>query len=365
MSKRVTLVLSNLGGGGAERVAITLARELSSQGYSCNFFLKNKEGELLPEAVSEFKVYSAEVRWLRGLVLPLKRFFEEQQPDIVLVSIWPLTVFASIARFLSSFRPKLIFWEHSMMSMSPQAETSMQRFFMRLSMTWFYRKADAIVTPTQGVARDIASLSGVPHSRISVIPNPAAMGILHEKKELESEYSSWKEGKIKLVTVGKLKAVKNHKLLIEALGKLPLEKDYRLLILGEGELRDELSQHIQKRGLSDRVYLAGFHKNPYPFYLHADLFVLSSNSEGFGNVLIEALECGLPCVSTDCESGPREILDHGKFGSLTPVGDAEKLADAIQKELSHPSCSIEQRKARAAQYSPHAAAEQFRSLFSS
>ena len=123
---------------------------------------------------------------------------------------------------------------------------------------------------------------------------------------------------------------KNHALLLRAFALLE-RPDARLMLLGNGELEPDLRRLAAELGIADRVIFAGFHPDPTPFYRTADLFVLSSDYEGFGNVIVEALACGTPVVSTDCPSGPAEILADGEFGALVPVGDAQALARAIDR----------------------------------
>lgn len=136
-----------------------------------------------------------------------------------------------------------------------------------------------------------------------------------------------------MLAVGSFKTQKNFPLLIRAFAQLPQSLKAKLIILGEGVLRPELEMLIQELGLQERVALPGFALDPSCWYRSADLFVLSSNWEGFGNVIVEALECGMPVVSTDCPSGPAEILANGRYGQLVPVGDATALAAAIQASL--------------------------------
>jgi glycosyltransferase involved in cell wall biosynthesis len=129
--------------------------------------------------------------------------------------------------------------------------------------------------------------------------------------------------------VGTLKAPKDHATLIRAFALLPESLSAKLIILGEGQLRGELEDLIRELGLQDKVHLPGFMIDPSPWFRSADLFVLSSLYEGFGNVIVEALECGVPVVSTDCPSGPAEILDHGRIGKLVPIRDQESLSRAM------------------------------------
>ncbi len=133
--------------------------------------------------------------------------------------------------------------------------------------------------------------------------------------------------------MGRLSAQKNFTLLIRAFAKVLENRPARLIILGEGHLREELTQLCADLDISKQVEMPGCESNPYKFMKNADLFVLSSNYEGLPNALVEALACGCPIVSTDCLSGPREILDNGKYGQLVPVGNLDALAEAMQATL--------------------------------
>ena len=136
-----------------------------------------------------------------------------------------------------------------------------------------------------------------------------------------------------ILSVGTLKPVKRHDLLLEAFARLPASLGVRLCLLGDGAQRAMLEQKAQALGIADRVFMPGFVADPGPWYAHADLFVLCSDYEGFGNVIVEALEYGVPVVSTDCPVGPKEILADGRFGNLVPPGDVEALAHAMTRAL--------------------------------
>jgi glycosyltransferase involved in cell wall biosynthesis len=158
-----------------------------------------------------------------------------------------------------------------------------------------------------------------------------------------------------------LKDEKNQALLFHAFALLLETVDARLMLLGEGPLRGKLEALSRKLGVADKIVMPGFVTDPAPFYRTADLFVLSSDYEGFGNVIVEALACGLPAVSTDCPSGPAEILENGRFGQLTPVGDAVALADAMAESLAAEH-DREALRRRAADFSPARAAKQYLQL---
>ena len=226
----------------------------------------------------------------------------------------------------------------------------------------FFPKADAIVAVSQGAADDLARFSGVNRSSISVIYNPVVGDAERQPTSFPDEPQGWCAGAHRRVlAVGTLKAIKDYATLLNAFAVLRRRVDARLLILGEGECRSALEAQAKALGIADSVFMPGFVANPSPYYQHADLHVLSSTSEGFGNVIVEALATGTPVVSTDCPNGPREILADGKFGRLVQVGDVEALAGAMEESLAseHDRAAL---MARAQDFSVDKAAKRYLEL---
>ena len=224
-----------------------------------------------------------------------------------------------------------------------------------------YRLAHSRVGVSAGVATDIAALSGLRRGAFDVIHNPVPPRPAPSAQAMERAEALWSgERGARIVTVGSMKAQKNHPLLLRAFARLD-RPEARLMFVGDGAGRDALVSLAQELGVADRVILAGFHPDPTPFYHSADLFVLSSDYEGFGNVIVEALACGTPVVSTDCPSGPAEILENGRFGRLVPVGDVAALAQAIGAALDAP-VDGDALKRRAADFAPQIAARQYLDL---
>jgi glycosyltransferase involved in cell wall biosynthesis len=156
-----------------------------------------------------------------------------------------------------------------------------------------------------------------------------------------------------VLAAGRLEPAKGFVRLVEAFGCVVERRDARLVIIGEGRQRQRLEREVRERGLMDRVDLPGFQQNPYAFMSRAQSFVLSSEYEGLPNVLIQAMAFGTPVVATNCESGPAEILEGGRYGTLVPVGDVPQLAAAITESLDKPR----QPEARASVLSRFGAAE--------
>lgn len=231
----------------------------------------------------------------------------------------------------------------------PTASTGIPRAFAAVD----YR-----IGVSAGVAADMAALSGISKDAFEVIYNPVPPRAVPEQAALDIADRLWSgPSGARILTVGTMKTVKNHPLLLRAFARLN-QPDARLMFVGDGGGREALLSLAQELGVTDRVIFAGFHPDPTPFYKTADLFVLSSNYEGFGNVIVEALATGTPVVSTDCPSGPAEILADGKYGRLVPVGDAEKLAKGIEEALqaSHDTDAL---ISRSAEFSPSIAAQSY------
>jgi glycosyltransferase involved in cell wall biosynthesis len=173
---------------------------------------------------------------------------------------------------------------------------------------------------------------------VKVIYNPIDLENIRENIEnglLKKEHSHFLNGDKKtIITAGRLVRQKDQKTLIKAFEKVYQKVNADLVILGEGELEDELKKLVIDLSISERVHFIGFQHNPYIYFKKADLFVLTSIHEGFGHVIVEALSTGTPVISTNCQSGPKEVLDDGKYGTLTEVGNVEELAGKMLQILS-------------------------------
>lgn len=355
----IAIFLPDLRGGGAERLQLILAEEFLRRGYRVDFVLLRSEGELLEIAPAGARIVGLGARRIREGFVPLVRYLRSERPDVLLAAMWPLTAMAPIAARLSGAKPRLVVSEHSNLTQSAAVRGPSDIANRRLG-RWLYGAADAVVAVSQGVKDDLVARTGVRPARVRVIhnparkPDPAAEG----NREL---LSWWKARESAIIGVGALKPAKDYPTLIRAFARVAERRDARLLILGEGQLRPDLEQLAADLGVSDRVRLPGAVLDPYPYMREADLFVLSSAWEGFGNVIVEALAVGTPVVSTDCQSGPAEILENGRYGRLTPVGDPDALARAIELSLADPA-DPEPLKARAAEFSVERAADQYLSL---
>ena len=328
--RKIAVLLPDLRAGGAELQSLRLAEEWIGQGIEVTFVLRRAQGELLETVSDEITIVDLKATRVRNALVPLVHFLKRADATALLVAMWPLTALAPMAAKLAGYRGRVVISEHSPLSIAYKGRGGLHRLALRTSMRLAYPMADARIAVSSGVADDLAQLSGMRRGNFEIIHNPVIRG---NRRAISTPCPSLIENVERplILAVGTLKKVKRFDLLIEAFSRLPI--DAVLCILGEGPARPELEQLIEMRGIQNSVLMPGFIADPGPWYAQADLFVLCSDYEGFGNVIVEAMEHGVPIVSTDCPFGPREILCDGRYGRLTPVGDASALANAIQETL--------------------------------
>lgn len=333
----ITIVLPNLKGGGAERVAINLANTWVLWGHHVEFALMERNGEFLEAVDPRITIHNLNCSRIRQVPLRLARYLRKRQPDVTFVHMWPLTSVAIMSWLYAGKPGKIFACEHISLTDHVKRDLSVPLTIVRAVLIVSHRLATGIVAVSEGAANDLAQLALMREAQVVVIPNPvvpANLPPLLRQRDLKARKILWQgQFRYHILSVGSLKPQKNHRLLLHAFAQVADELNAALVILGEGSLRAMLEDCIKKFGLQGRVLLPGFHFDPLPWYQSADLFVLSSDFEGFANVVAEALASGTPVVSTDCPHGPAEILQHGRYGYLVPVGDFKALAVAIRTSL--------------------------------
>lgn len=328
---RLAILLPDARAGGAEWVSVLLGKEFARRGWMVDFVFMHKRGELLDRLEFASNIVNLNARRFRNGIVPLVRYFRSVKPDAMLANMWPLSGIAPFARVASGSRSRVVVVEHTHLSVSLARSGlggSIHRRFGKL----LYQMANGVVAVSQGVKDDLTGLAGLSPQRVTVIYNPVRspdISVVPDDELLKK----WHGGSAAIVAVGSLKEAKQYPTLLQAFERMGREEDARLLILGDGPLRGTIEQLVVSLGLEGRVLMPGFVPDPYPYLARADLFVLSSAREGLPGVLIEALVAGVPVVSTDCPSGPAEILDNGRYGRLVPVGNPQALADAMANAL--------------------------------
>lgn len=345
MTRRAAVILPNFNGGGAERLTVDVMAGFVARGIAVDLVLLERKGDLLPLVPEGVRVIDLKVPRLRSAAGALRRYMRETRPDAVLALMWPLTFMTIVAATGLRHRPRVVVVEQVTL-LKQYAASKLTIAQVRLTLALGYRFADAVTAASGALAKEVAELALLPQCRVQTIYNPIPPPL-----RSADGGDAWAGvlGK-RIVTVGRLTAQKNHPLLLRAFAALARDTDATLAIVGIGNERANLEAMARDLGISGRLLLPGFTMAPGDWYAGADLFVLSSDYEGFGNVVVEALHCGLPVVTTDCPFGPSEIVDGGRWGALIPCGDAEALADAMRAALTNP-VDPEGQKARAREFS--------------
>jgi glycosyltransferase involved in cell wall biosynthesis len=371
--RRIALFVPSLAGGGVETCILRTAAELLSRGFRVDLVLCERKGplvekvpararviELAPAAMltARTRAIAADPGGLRELLRPillawapphrlpylpkLIRYLQSARPDALLSALPTLNLLAVWARGAAHVKTRIVLSERDTLSTAIGGARKWRRRYLPPLLKRAYLMADAIIAVSNGVADDLAATTGIPRDRITTVYNPVVdlELIAKARQPLEHPWFAPHEPPV-ILGVGRLHPQKDFATLIRAFARVRASRPARLVILGAESSGDsayiaELRALPARLGVAHDVGLPGFAPNPIAFMSRAATLVLSSLHEGLGNVLIEALACGTPVVSTDCPSGPREILDHGRFGPLVPIGDDDAMAAAIQTALDDP-----------------------------
>lgn len=331
----IAIFIPKLTGGGAERIMIKLAKAFSEEGHRVDFVVCKAEGAFQGDIPNGVRLVELGVQRTLASLPSLVRYLRKERPVAMLSALNHANVVAIWAKKLAKIPLRLIVSERTNPAQFAATAKSFKKKITPFLIQKFYPWADHILGNSQGVVDALLEITKLPQHRVKVVYNPVVTkDLLAEMKEpVDHEWLTSGGQPPVILGVGSLTPQKDFSTLLRAFAKVRGKREARLMILGEGEEREKLEMLIQELGIEGDVALPGFAKNPYAYMAQANIFVLSSIREGFPNVLAEAMACGTPVVSTDCPSGPREILEGGKYGPLVPLRDAEQLGEEILKVL--------------------------------
>lgn len=333
--RHIAIYVPSLRGGGAERIMVILANGMAARGHRVDLVLTQAIGPYLPDVADNVRIVDLKRGRVLTSLLPLTRYLRRERPEAMLSALNHANIIAILARKLARSRTRLVVSERN--SLSARSDGLVGRA-IRTLMRRLYPSADGVVCISKGLEAEVHDLLGVPQSKLSTIHNPLDIDKVRHRAGAPADHP-WLTDRIApvILAAGRLTRQKDYPTLLDAFARLRKDRDARLIILGQGEEEAQLKALAGKLGIADDVSFAGFRDNPFAFMARCDLYVMSSAWEGFGNVLVEAMACGARVVSTDCPSGPNEILEGGRWGRLVPVGDAEALANAMAAALDDPS----------------------------
>lgn len=358
----IAIFLPSLEGGGAERNMVNLSKGLVDMGRRVTIIASHAVGAFIDEVPDQVDIVDLECPRTFSSFSPLVRELNRLSPDVLLSTMNYANVIAIMASKSTRKRLPVFVREANTLSKTEAQAENIREQAVPVLARWFYPNATQIVSPSQGVADDLVDSFEMPISKSIVINNPVVDDSISSlAAQLPSGFSFPKKIPV-VLGCGSFSEQKDFPTLIRAFSKLRERRKAKLVILGKGKLYDSYLRLVSELGLEKDVVFPGFVSNPFAFMSRASVFVLSSKWEGLPNVPIQALACGCPVVSTDCPSGPREILSGGRFGALVPVGDVEALSNAIGRTLDAP-LSKEILKKRAADFTVEAIAQQYADMF--
>ncbi len=332
--RRVALAFSSLHGGGIQRVMLTLARGFLERGLRVDLLIVDPRGDLRSAVPPAARIVDLGARGSARALPGIVRYLRAERPDAILASQTHLNLVTLLARAVARVPTRVVASEHvALDAVLANGATWKERLFPAAARLG-YPHADAVVAVSDDTAERFSSATGVSRDGMSVIYNPVVTPELFVQARAAIDHPWFADDEPPvIVAAGRLTRQKDHATLLRAFARLRQTLAARLVILGEGEERPTLEHLAEQLGVRADVQLPGFVANPFAFMARARLFALSSRWEGCPNVLIEALACGVPVVSTDCPSGTAEVLRGGAYGRLVPVGHVEALAEAMVQTL--------------------------------
>lgn len=362
--KKILFFIYRLGGGGAARTMLNIVNHIDRNHFEPILVTLDFTYDYEQYVKEDVTFIKLPTKRLRSSIFPLASFIRNIRPDLIFSTIPTYNTVATLAKLLSFTPAKLVVREAAFLGGTPRENMKLRIF------GFVYRFADHVVALSKGVKENLAARYGLKRKKIKVIYNPVDLKHIHKQanetcpaimKKMHEE-----DAKI-IVTAGRLVKEKDQNTLLRAFAKVSNQINAHLIILGEGELESDLKKLAKNLSVADKVHFIGFQKNPYVYFKHADLFVLSSLSEGFGHVLVEAMATGTPIVSTNCEPGAEEVLDDGEYGKIANVGDAtglsEQMLASLQQSEEETEAVVQKGLRRAEQFDATAILKQYETLF--
>ena len=330
--RSIVFYMQDLSGGGVERMRLSLIEELRTWGIDVTLIVGSATGPLKQLLSPDLPLI--EIGRSRTIlsVIPLARILRKQKPDMLVASLDHNNIAALLSKAISFSSCPIVICQHNALSLEVGLGWKYQ--IVPFAYRHLSRFAAAVVAVSNGVADDLAITCNILRSEITTIYNPV-IGQDFDLRASQPVLHSWflKRDAPVFVFVGRLIAQKNPELVLQAFADLVVHTAARLVFIGDGPLRAALQEQAESLGLSALVDFAGFQSNPLPWINLADALILTSDYEGFGNVIVEALALGTPVVATDCHWGPSEILENGRYGLLVPCGDVAATSLALKSVL--------------------------------
>ena len=356
---KIIFRMSELGFGGAEKVFISVAGVLK-QKFEAEiiFVVDHLAGENVVVAQElGFSVIPLNASRTFKSILPLAKLIDLQRPDIIISAFTDTNAACLLSKVIASYKVPVIVSEHSSLNEHWQNFSYIKKKVLRFYVSWIYKLANKVLCVSKGLEQQVNSLLKQPRKTLTIY-NPVRFKECASKKVNNNDT-------LNLIAVGRVVPQKDYTTLIKAIANIKKQRSVHLKIVGGTSHTEEFNKVealVAEYQLADNIEFVGYSDCVETFYENADIFVLSSAWEGFGNVIVEAMAFGLPIVSTNCNYGPSEILENGKYGRLANVGDSEAIANLIITEANTPLVTSETLINRSKDFSEDIIANQYYAL---
>lgn len=338
MPIHIMFVVPSLQGGGAERVIVSLLRHLDRTEFRLTLVVVDLTNAVFLDDVPEdVDLINLDRRRVRAAILDILKLIWSRKPNVIFSTLGHLNLAIAMLKIASPRSVHFIARETAMVSRS--IHDFRYPVLMRSLYRTFYKKLDLVVCQSEAMRSDVLSTFGVSIEKTTVINNPVDVERVRALSQHPVPWPQAEPGAIRLIAVGRLSKEKGFDLLIKAVALLA-DVPLQLVILGTGAQDEELKCLVQRLGVAARVYFAGYQTNPYAWIAQADAFVLSSHHEGFPNVVLEALACGLQVVSTPAEGGALEIFARVPSCIVADEVSAPALANALRRWIDVRSSNV-------------------------
>lgn len=329
VNKKIAFFAPNLSGGGAERVISLLCTYFGNCGFQVDLILAKATGPYLDSIPESVRIIELKSKRVMFSVFPLVTYLRKEKPDILLTSQFHSSTAAIFAKKIARANTLIYFRLPSLLRPEGKKLT-----ITELVRQWVYLKssryASLIVATSGSMAEEFSYYSNISKNKVCVIPNPVDISNVCKKSQEKNEHPWFQKGELPVIlAVGRFVEVKDFETLIKAFSIVRGQVNARLVILGDGPLRDEYLQLAEELGVSEHLSMPGFVSNPYKYMRGCAVFTITSLSEGFPNVVVEAMSLGKKVVATNAKPGVSEILEYGKWGAIVPVKNYEELAEQI------------------------------------
>jgi len=333
----MAVFLATSGHSGVDRVMKNLLPSIASRGIKVDLLHVKKHGPYLDNTSGNLrKVELGSSHAITSLV-PLVQYLKKEKPDVLLSDKYRVNRIALLALKISRVPVDVFVRLGTTVSIDLESRKPHECWIERRSISLLYPWAKAVLTPSEAAAQDLSDYTRLSRDRIVVVRSPVATPELYEKASSPVNHPWFSNKTVPVIVgVGELSGRKDFETLIKAFAILRKHRPSKLVIIGKGRRKGALDTLVAELGMEKDIFFPGFLQNPYAYMAKADLYVHSSRWEGAPVALIEAVTLGIPVVSTDCLSGPREILQDGLFGKLVPVADVEAMCQAMSATLEDP-----------------------------